>query len=145
MIRRMAKQSDRLGMLQEVPLFQDLTKRELKALVGHGKEVDHRAGKAITEEGQAGVGFHLILEGKAVATTGDTKIGDFGPGDYFGEMSLLDGEPRSATVRAETDVLTLAISAWDFSSLIEKYPTIARKMLVEMSRRLRQADASLRH
>jgi CRP-like cAMP-binding protein len=110
-----------------------------------GKEVTFDEGKPIVEEGATGAGFHLILEGEAAVLVGGRKRASLGPGDYFGEMALLDGGPRSATVKAMTPVHTLTLASWAFVPLVDKNPPIARKLLVELSRRLRNLERSLQH
>lgn len=141
----MATKRDLLQMLKSVPLFEGLTNKELEAVMRVGKEVPHEAGEDIVEQGRRGVGFHLITEGKARVLVRGRTTAHLGPGDYFGEMSLLDGEPRSATVRAETDMQTLSLASWNFLPLLDRHPSIARKMLLEMSRRLRDAEDSITH
>lgn len=141
----MATKRDLLQMLKSVPLFEGLTNKEIEAVLRVGKEVSHEAGHDIVEQGKRGVGFHLITEGKARVLVRGRTTAHLRAGDYFGEMSLLDGQPRSATVRAETDVRTLSLASWDFLPLIDRHPSIARKMLLEMSRRLRDAEDSITH
>jgi CRP/FNR family cyclic AMP-dependent transcriptional regulator len=140
----MAKK-DMLAMLGRVPLFEGLSKRELGAIHGAAKVTEFSAGRAIVEEGATGLGFHLILEGEAAVTVGGRKRATVRAGDHFGEMSLIDGGPRSATVRAETPVRTLGLTSWAFLPLLEDHPTMARKLLVEMSKRLRNLEKSLQH
>lgn len=132
-------------MLGSVPLFEGLSPRELDSVYEAGKEVTFEQGKDIVEQGATGVGFHLILEGEANVLVGDKEQAVLRAGDYFGEMSLLDGAPRSATVRAATPVHTLTLPSWAFGPLVDKNPSIARKMLVELSRRLRNLERSLQH
>jgi CRP/FNR family transcriptional regulator, cyclic AMP receptor protein len=136
---------DMLALLGQVPLFEGLSRRELESILAAGKEIDHDAEHDVVEEGATGVGFHLILEGEADVLVGGVPRAKLRAGDYFGEMSLLDGGPRSATVRSVTPVRTLALTSWAFMPLLDKMPSIARKLLVEMSRRLRQVEDSLRH
>ncbi len=136
---------DMVKLLAGVPLFEGLSKRELEAVVGAGKEVDVREGKQIVEEGQTGLGFHLVLEGKVQVLVGGEGRAQLGPGEYFGEMSLIDGGPRSATVVAETPVRTLSLASWAFLPILDDHPSIARKLLVELSRRLRSVEKSIRH
>jgi CRP/FNR family cyclic AMP-dependent transcriptional regulator len=135
----MSDRQTKLAMLSSVSLFQGLSKRELSAILKSGREVEHAPGTPVLEEGTDGVGFHLILEGKATVVTGSRQRAELGPGDYFGEMSLLDGMPRTATVTPTTLMRTLTIATWDFRPMMQKYPSIAQKMLIEMSRRLRDA------
>ena len=136
---------DILAMLGQVPLFEGLSKRELEAVYESAKVTEFPPGRPVVEEGATGVGFHLILEGEAAVTVGGRKRAVLRAGDYFGEMSLIDGGPRSATVRADARVRTLGITSWAFLPLLEEHPTMARKMLVEISRRLRNVEKSLQH
>lgn len=136
---------DTLLLLKTVPLFEGLSKRELDKLISVSKEVDFEEGHAIVEEGATGVGFHLILEGEAHVLVGGRKRATLRSGNYFGEMSLIDGGPRSATVKTATPVRTLALTSWAFLPLLDKNPSIAKKLLVEMSRRLRALERSLTH
>ena len=140
----MAKR-DALAKLGSVPLFEGLTKRELDSIYRVAKEIEFEPGHDILEEGSTGVGFHLILAGKVDVLVGGRKRATLGPGDYFGEMSLIDGAPRSATVRTSSDVRTLALTQWAFLPLLDKLPSIAKKMLVEMSKRLRALEKSIQH
>ena len=136
---------DMVALLGQVGLFEGLSRRELESILAAGKEIRHGEDHDIVEEGATGVGFHLILEGEADVLVGGVPRAKLRTGDYFGEMSLLDGGPRSATVRSVTPVQTLALTSWAFMPLLEKMPSIARKLLVEMSKRLRQVEDSLRH
>jgi CRP-like cAMP-binding protein len=136
---------DMLALLGQVPLFEGLSRKELQSILETGKEITHGEGHDIVEEGSTGVGFHLILEGEAEVLVGGVPRGTLRAGDYFGEMSLLDGGPRSATVRTVTPVHTIALTSWAFMPLLDKSPSIARKLLLEMSKRLRHVEDSLRH
>lgn len=140
----MAK-SDAVNLLKSVPLFEALTKKELEAIRRASQEVNFPAGRIIVTEGETGAAFHLVLEGKAKVITGGRTRATLGPGDYFGEMSLIDHGPRSATVKAETPVRTLSLVSWDFLPLLDHMPQLARKMLVIMSQRLRAAERSTTH
>jgi CRP-like cAMP-binding protein len=129
-----------IEQLRGVPLFAGLPDKALTQVLALAKEVDHESGKPILEEDHSGVGFHLILEGNATVDVSGTEVARFGPGDYFGEMSIIDGLPRSATVTAAVDVRTLAITSWDFEGLMEQHPSMMRAMLVELSGRIRQIE-----
>lgn len=129
-------------LLASVPLFQGLTRKELREILACSKMIEFRPGRDIVTEGRQGIGFHLILEGRAKVTVGGWQRATLGAGDYFGEMSLLDGSPRSATVTAETPLRTLALPSWDFQAIVKKNPSIAVKLLSEMTRRLRAASMS---
>ena len=128
-----------IEQLGSVYLFEGLSDRDLKALVASASQVDHSAGHEIVTEGRGGVGFHLILDGHAEVLVHGHRHGWLGPGDYFGEISLIDGQPRSATVRAETPVRTLSLTAWDFKPLLDD-PEIVKKLLLGVCKRLRSAE-----
>jgi CRP/FNR family cyclic AMP-dependent transcriptional regulator len=126
-----------VAALKRVPLFQGMSDKDL-AIVGEiSKQVSHPAGKTVLEEDHSAVGFHLILSGEAEASQGGTPVGTMGPGDYFGEMSLIDGRPRSASVVAKSDLRTLAIPAWNFNRLLDEHPEMMRALLVALSERIR--------
>lgn len=129
-----------IDQLRQVPLFQGLPDAALRHVLDIGKEIRHGAGEPVLEEDRSGVGFHLILSGNAAVTVGGTEVARFGPGDYFGEMSIIDGKPRSASVTAVDDLTTLAITAWEFEGLMEHHPSVMRVLLVELSGRIRQIE-----
>jgi hypothetical protein len=106
-------------------------------VTGRSKEVAHPDGKTVLEEDQSAVGFHLILSGEAEARHGGSVVNTMGPGDYFGEMSLIDGKPRSASVVAKGDLRTLAFPSWNFGRLLDENPDIMKALLVVMSDRIR--------
>ncbi|MBI4260608.1 MAG: cyclic nucleotide-binding domain-containing protein [Actinobacteria bacterium] len=129
-----------MEQLSRVPLFSGCSKRELRAIASAAKEVNHPAGKVLAREGDKGIGFFLIMDGRASVTIEGRKRTTLRAGDFFGEISLLDQGPRTATVTAETPVRMMGITAWVFRSLIQDHPSIAVKMLEEVARRLRKAD-----
>jgi CRP-like cAMP-binding protein len=127
--------------LRQVPLFAGLNDRELRRVLEIAKEVTFEPGAAVVEADKSGVGFHLILEGQADVFVNDELVATDGPGDYFGEMSVLDGKPRSATVVANGGLTTLAIPAWNFEALMDKHPQIMRALLTELTERIRRTEA----
>jgi CRP/FNR family cyclic AMP-dependent transcriptional regulator len=137
--------TDRVKLLSEVPLFEGLSKKELRAIAQSAKEISHREGAVLAREGDSGVGFFLITDGTARVSVGGRTRNRMGPGDFFGEISLIDQGPRTATVTAETPITTLGITAWVFKRLIEQNPSIASKMLMVMAQRLRQSSRELTH
>lgn len=116
--------------LKGVPMFDALTDKELTDVLAQTRVVEHEAGREIVEEGHGSVGFHLILDGQATVTQGSRTLRALGPGDYFGEISVIDGKPRSATVTADTVLHSLSLSAWKFQPLLEAHPTLTRKILL---------------
>jgi len=127
-------------MLGSVGLFEGLSRRELAQIERMSRRVEFPAGSTIVKEGEEGVGFHLILAGRAKVSIKGRARSILGPGKFFGELSLIDRGMRTATVTAETTVSTLSLVSWEFLPLLEKTPSINRKILVEMCRRLREAD-----
>lgn len=128
--------------LRAIPLFSDLSNKELSAVAELVRENDYEADDKIVEEGHAGVGLHAIEDGEARIEVGGRTRRRIGPGDFFGEIAVLDGGPRSATVVAATPVRTISISAWDLRSTLEEHPKMALKMVTELCRRLRDAEKS---
>jgi CRP-like cAMP-binding protein len=131
--------------LAEIPLFSACSKRELQTVSGLTTALTIPAGKVVTSEGQPGREFVVILDGKATVSIHGTEIATLGRGDFFGEIALLDGGPRTATVVAETDLVARVISHAEFSQMLEDVPAMARKLLVGVAARLRDADVRLTH
>ena len=111
------------AMLKDVPLFAGCTRRELEVVAGSVKEVRHAQGRVIAAEGDTGIGFFLITEGTASVSVGGKPRGKLGPGDFFGEISLLDHGPRTATVTATSPIRMLGLTAWSFSPHGRGFPS----------------------
>jgi CRP/FNR family transcriptional regulator, cyclic AMP receptor protein len=126
--------------LSKCPLFSGLSKRGLHALVECAKPAQHPAGKDIVEQGGQPLGFHLITAGSASVLIDDERRRTLVAGDYFGIVSLLDGEPRSATVRADTPLETLFVAPWSFRPLLREQPSIAYELLPALCVLLRSAE-----
>ncbi len=101
------------------------------------------AGSIVTRTGDPGDEFFVLVDGSVTVEISPRKRGRLRPGDFFGEMSLLDGEPRSATVRAETDVRLLVIQRRNFQSLLREVPELSHRVLETLSRRIRLLEKSL--
>jgi CRP/FNR family cyclic AMP-dependent transcriptional regulator len=132
----------KIEALRAVPLFAGFSDKDLARVLEISKEVPHRDGKVVVEEDQTAIGFHLILSGEADASTGGEVVNRMEAGDYFGEMSLLDGKPRSASVTAVGELHTLAIPAWSFDRMLSEHPQMMRALLVELCARIRNARDS---
>ena len=126
-----AKQDDKIERLKEVPLFEGCRQRQLRS-VG--------ANTVLTRAGEPGDEFFLIIDGAARVEVSAEKQVPLHPGEFFGEMSLLDGGPRSATVVADTPVRLLVISRRHFSVLLKEVPGLTQTLLITLSRRVRQAE-----
>ena len=143
--RRKSKNA-KVKLLGGVPLFSACSKRELSRIASLADEVDVPEGKVLTREGDQGREFFVVVEGQARVMVGDRgRVSALGPGASFGEMSLLDQGPRSATVEAETDMELLVLDARSFSSLLNEVPSVARKVLAAMAGRLRAAEREATH
>ncbi|HEY5252961.1 MAG TPA: cyclic nucleotide-binding domain-containing protein [Acidimicrobiales bacterium] len=126
--------------LGSIWLFSALSASQLKTLRRTVDEVTVPAGKVLCEEGTVGREFFFIVDGTAAVKRNGRKAATLGPGGYFGELSLLDRRPRSATVVSETEMTLLVLEQRRFNGLIDAMPALAHKMLVAMSERLREAD-----
>lgn len=130
-----------LDHLAQVPMFSACSKKDLQTIAKASDEVSVAAGKTLVEEGKPGHEFFLIVDGTATVLRNGRKVATLGPGQYFGEMALLDRGPRSATVRADTDMTVLVLGQREFSGVIDEVPGLARKLLQSMAARLREADS----
>jgi CRP-like cAMP-binding protein len=128
-----------------VPLFAGLSRRHLKQIAEHADEVAFAEGEAIVEVDQPGDSIFVILEGEVKVVRGNRTIARMGPGEFFGEISLLDGGPRTATVVAETPVLTARVFKRSFDRVVTHEPTVASKVLAVVARRLRDAERTISH
>lgn len=129
--------------LAKVPIFANCTPEEIATIASVAQDAFFQPGQIIVTQGTPGQAFYLILTGRVEILREGTSLGAFGSGDFFGEMSLLDQAPRSATIRAIDDVTCLMLSSWDFKAVLERHPSIAIKLLEVLSRRLRVADERL--
>ena len=139
----MAKTDPVLDWLSEVALFQGVPAKHLRAVRDSMRERTFRAGEIVVSEGKDEGRFYLITEGKATVTAGGCVLATRGPGDYFGEISLIDRGPRTATVRADTDLRTLTLAPFTFRPILKENPEMAYAILVEMCRRVREADSTM--
>lgn len=130
-------QHDAAAKLAKVPIFSGCSKRELAIIARAAKEVAHKEGTVIAREGERGIGLFLILEGRCKVSIGGKTRAKLGPGDFFGEVALLDGGPRTATVTATDPVRLIGITGWVFRGLLMEHPSIALKTLEAVAGRLR--------
>ena len=136
----MAARSSAADQLANVPLFSSLSKRDLQKVAKASDEVPIAEGQVLVEQGRTGHEFFLILEGDAVVRRNNRKVADLGPGQYFGELALLDRGPRSASVVANSDMRVLVLGQREFIGVVDSIPGMAYKMLTTMAQRLRDAD-----
>lgn len=135
---------DIADMLGSVDLFKSVPPKVRERIAGAGRVVEFAPGYEVTTDGTSGVAFHLIMEGSAEVEVGGKPRATLAPRQGFGEMSLLDGLPRSATVRAgDQGMKTFALTSWEFLPILDENPTIARGLLKVLCARLRSIDAVL--
>jgi CRP/FNR family cyclic AMP-dependent transcriptional regulator len=128
-------------LLQRVPLFAELDPRELGRLSGSFKERTFDAGQSVATEGEGGAGFFVIENGEAVVKVHGEERGRLGPGDYFGDIAMIDQGDRTASIEAVSDLKCYGLTFWDFRPLVESDARIAWPLLQAMAKRLRAAEA----
>jgi CRP-like cAMP-binding protein len=133
-------QDEKMKRLEEVSLLEGCSQRQLRSVARIAEVIEVPAGTVLARAGQSGDQFFLILDGSARVDVSPRKRAKLKPGDYFGEMSLLDGGPRSATVTADTPLRLLVIQRRDFATLLREAPDLTQSLLATLSRRVRQAE-----
>jgi CRP-like cAMP-binding protein len=124
-------------ILKNVPLFAGLDERELEQIASTMRERKFSAGETVTEEGAGGAGFFVVESGEADVSVDGQGRGSITAGDYFGEIALLTGSDRTATITATTDMVCWGMTPWDFRPLVESNSTIAWKLLTAMADKLK--------
>ncbi len=136
------RQEDKIGALGRIPLFSELSKKELVFLARMTTEVDVREGSTLVRQGEMGREAMIIESGTAVVRRNNRKIDDLGPGDFFGEMSLIDHMPRNADVIATSDMTVLVMDSREFSTVLDTYPKVAVKILKTVVERLVETQST---
>jgi pyruvate,water dikinase len=131
-----------VAALQRVQLFADMDRRQTEQIARLLKERRFAKGETVIREGSGGAAFFLIDSGEAAVSSNGVHLATLGPGEHFGEVALIDGGPRSATITATTDLICYGLTFWEFRPLVERNGTIAWKLLQALAQRLRAADAS---
>jgi CRP-like cAMP-binding protein len=133
----MAVKTDPTESLRRVPLFAGLDRKELELLAKLAKEQRYEPGATIVKSGAGGHGLYIIKEGNVSVVRDGKKVASMGPGQFFGEIAVLDGGPRTADVKADTDTVCLTLISWEIKPLLMDNAAISYKMLLEMVKRLR--------
>jgi CRP-like cAMP-binding protein len=133
----MAVKTDPSESLKQVPLFQSFDKKELGTLAKLAREQSYEPGQVIVKAGAGGHGLYVIREGRVSVIQGGKTVATMGPGQFFGEISVLDGGPRTADVRADEATTCLTLISWDVRSILMENAGMTYKMLLEMVKRLR--------
>jgi len=133
----MAVKTDPTESLRRVPLFAGLDRKELELLAKLAKEQRYEPGATIVKTGAGGHGLYIIKEGTVSVVRDGQKVASMGPGQFFGEISVLDGGPRTADVKADTETVCLTLISWEIRPLLMDNAAISYKMLLEVVKRLR--------
>jgi CRP/FNR family cyclic AMP-dependent transcriptional regulator len=135
----------RAELLSACPLFRGIGADGVAALAGRATEVDFPAGRVIARQGEIGTGFFVVVAGSVRVVRDGDVLAHLGPGEFFGELSILDGQPRNAMVAAETAVTCLALASWDFEAALLANPALGLAILRGVATRLREATEAIRH
>jgi CRP/FNR family transcriptional regulator, cyclic AMP receptor protein len=128
----------RNALLRRSHLMQGFTDRTLEAIGDMASEVQFAPGEAIVREGDPGDAFYVITSGNAVVTQDGSQLRELGEGDFVGEISLIDGQPRTATITATDEVSTLTLGRDQFQRLIDEHPSVRLELLMALTERLRK-------
>jgi CRP-like cAMP-binding protein len=139
----LGRHADKIEVLKKVPLFSALSRRHLDMIARHADQVKRDADAILARQGARGLEAVLIVEGSARVERDGKIIAHLGAGDFFGEMSLIDGRPRSATVISDAPVVLLVVHTRSFGRLLETVPALHRKVTAALCERLRAADETL--
>jgi CRP/FNR family cyclic AMP-dependent transcriptional regulator len=131
-----------IALLKSTPVFANTSEKSLESMIKSAIEKTVSPGEKVVQQGQGGVGFYLILDGKAEVIKDGTKIAELGAGNFFGELGVIDGQPRTADVVAITETKCWILSQWAMKSIIANHPEVALSMLEELARRLRATDTA---
>ena len=133
------RHDEKIDRLAEVPLFAGMSRRHLEHIARLCTRTDVSQGEVLCREGSPGYEFFVIVEGSATVSVGGTEVNRLGPGDFFGELALLDAGPRMATVTAETAMVALVLTSAEVSALLHDEPQVAVNLLPAIGARLRHS------
>jgi CRP/FNR family transcriptional regulator, cyclic AMP receptor protein len=136
---------EKAAALGRVPLFQGISQASLERLTDATGEVAFPAGQFIVRQGQVGSGLYIIVSGAARVVSGSRELARLGPGDFVGELAVVDQQPRLASVQAEEDTVCLALASWDLLELLRSDPALALNLIRGLAARLRSVTEQHRH
>jgi len=140
LVKQTPEEAKLIEMLRKVPLFSGLDNHELVSIVGAGREVSFESGQKIITQGEPGLSFLLVLEGKTEVRKKGKKVAVVEPGGFFGEMTVFDDKPRSADIVAIEPTRCFGIASWSFFPVLRGNPSVAIGIIKELVRRLRQLE-----
>ena len=136
---------DKVTALARVPLFMGISEESMERLAAVAGELEFEPGQFVVLQGQVGTGLYVILDGNARVVHGSDEIASLGPGDFFGELSVIDQMPRNASVQAVDRTRCLALASWDLLALLESDPKLALNMIRGLAARIREQGSHHRH
>jgi len=128
---------EKCDLLRRAALFAELEPDSLSLVAEHTQELEFPARHYIVRQGEIGTGFYIVIRGRARVVRNNEEIDMLGPGDFFGELALLDQSPRSANVQAVEPVTCLGLASWDLTAILEKHPRVTLHLLRQVVHRLR--------
>ncbi|HEV2356990.1 MAG TPA: cyclic nucleotide-binding domain-containing protein [bacterium] len=135
--------SSKVALLEAIPLFRDLSRKQLEQVARLADEIEVSAGRRLATAGERGHELFVIVDGRATVSAKRGRTVHLGRGDFFGEMSLLDGGPRSATVDADSNMRLLVVGQREFWQLLTAAPSLTVKIMIRLSSRVRDAEAAI--
>ena len=136
---------EKRAWLEKVPLFRGCAPEVVERLADATAEFEFAADQPIVQQGQVGNGLYIVVEGGARIVAGSDELARMGPGEFFGELSVIDQRPRAASAFAIGSTTCLALASWDLVAVLENDSQLAMNLLQELAGRLRAADVQLRH
>ncbi|MFP5343015.1 MAG: Crp/Fnr family transcriptional regulator [Candidatus Limnocylindria bacterium] len=135
----------RTALLAATPLFAAVDPDGLERIAARTVDVDFPSGHVIARQGEIGTGFFLVVSGQVRVVRGGETVATLGPGEFFGELSILDGKPRTAQVVAAEPTVCLALASWDFEAIVAEQPAVALAVLRGLATRLRSLTEAHHH
>ncbi len=136
---------EKAGALARVPLFAGISTESMTRLAAATGEQDFAAGQFIVRQGQIGTGLYIVVDGAVRVLRGSEELADLGPGDFFGEMSVIDQQPRTASVQAITDTRCLGLASWELLQLLQTDTALSLNLIRGLVARIREQGEHHRH
>lgn len=136
---------EKVAALARVPLFQGISYESMNRLAAVTGEQDYSEGQFIVRQGQIGTGLYIVVDGSVKVLRGSDELATLGPGEFFGELSVIDQEPRNASVQAATQTRCLALASWELLQLLQSDQTLALNMIRGLVARIRGYGEHHRH